>query len=55
VTDEERELLIEKFRRQMLAAPNREAKQAAAERMRELISVRSPEQVARMETERGLR
>lgn len=55
MTDQEREQLIEKFRRQMVAAPNREARLAAMERMQELISGRSGEQVRRMETERGLR
>jgi hypothetical protein len=55
MNDQEREELIEKFRRQMLAAPNREAKIAAAERMRELIAERSPQQVKRMEEARGLR
>lgn len=55
VTDEQREQLIEKFRLQMVAAPNRESRLAAMERMRELIAERSPQQVERMERECGLR
>ncbi len=55
MTDAERERLIEVYRRVLVDAPDSKTKRVAALRMRELIAQRSPQQVERMERERGLR
>jgi len=55
MTDQEREQLIEKFRRRVVSASTREAKKGYAELMRVLIAERSPQQVEQMERSRGLR
>lgn len=55
MTDQERELLIDYYRQILQADPWREAKHFAQVRMGHLIAERSPDQVAKMERERGLR
>ncbi len=55
MTDVEREQLIESYRQVLVEDPDPKTKRIAALRMKELISARSPEQVAQMEVERGLR
>lgn len=55
MTDEQRERLINSCQTILECAIEREWKVWAADRMRELIAERSPQQVARMECERGLR
>lgn len=47
--DEQLETRIEAARQELLAAPTRPERVAAAERMRFLIGLRSPAQIARME------
>lgn len=54
MTDQDRERLIESWRGILECAVEREWKQLAAVRMRELIAERSPDQVAKMERERKL-
>lgn len=57
MTDTERETAIAEAREQMMEAGLRQdwpEAHKAQERMRALIAQRSPEQIARMETERGL-
>lgn len=55
MTDQEREQAIENYRRTFVESPDPTTKRIAALRMKELIAQRSPEQVAQMEQERGLR
>lgn len=55
MTDQDLEQLIEAWRSVMESDPDQDAKRIAMARMRELIAMRSPEQVQRMERERGLR
>lgn len=55
MTDQDRERLIEAYRVALELDPPHDFQAAAMGRMRELISERSPQQVARMEAERGLR
>jgi len=55
MTDQERELLIDHYRQILQTDPWREAKHFAQVRMAHLIAERSSTQVAKMETERGLR
>ena len=55
MTDQDRERLIEAYRVALELDPRHDFQAAAMGRMRELISERSPQQVARMEAERGLR
>lgn len=53
--DEELELLIHTAWHALMDAACRESKVTAFNEMRELVKQRSPEQIARMEIERGLR
>jgi len=55
MTDEKLERLIAEARQRMVSADAREDRIEAYEEMRWLISQRTPEQVERMERERGLR
>jgi hypothetical protein len=55
VNDSERERLIEAYRVVLELEPRHDFQAAAMQRMRELISGRAPQQIERMETERGLR
>lgn len=55
MTDDRLERLISDARRRMVSADTREDRLQAYEDMRWLIAQRSPEQVERMERERGLR
>lgn len=55
MTDLEREGAIESARKAMMLAPDAALARARFATMQELIAGRSPEQVARMEAERGLR
>jgi len=55
VTDEQREAAIERYRLKLVEARDPLTKRIAALRMKELISARTPEQVLKMEIERGLR
>lgn len=55
LTDAQRERLIEMWRSILEEEKDADLKRLAEGRMRELIAERSPEQVSRMERERGLR
>lgn len=55
MTDEEREQLIEAYRVALTLEQRPDFKHAAVQRMRELIGERAPQQIERMESERGLR
>jgi hypothetical protein len=55
VTDIEREAAIEAYRQKLVASHDPLTKRIAALRMKELIAERSPQQIERMERERGLR
>ena len=55
MTDLEREQAIERLYQVLVGHELPEVKRAAFAKMRELIEGRSPEQVQKMETERGLR
>lgn len=55
VTDADREQLIEAYRIVLELEPRTDYKHAAAQRMRELIGERSPDQVREMEAIQGLR
>lgn len=55
MTDLEREQAIERLYQVLVGNEIPEVKRAAFAKMRELIEERSPEQVAKMEADRGLR
>lgn len=55
MTDEQRERLIDTYVQVVTLESKREIQLAAAARIAELVRERSPEQIAKMETERGLR
>jgi len=52
--DERLEMAIESTRQALLGAKTREVQLELQEQMRQLITQRSPQQIAKMEQERGL-